>query len=137
MFITNCATDLHVIGTAFSKNGYTGAIYSRHTSNNLHKDNKNISRIPNLKTNIVKQISEKIGLIFTSEKETTEGTFAPIDILDYIYAVLHSPSYREKYKEFLKIDFPRAPYPDNKFQILAACQIWRRVAVPFISWKTR
>ncbi|WP_044247233.1 type ISP restriction/modification enzyme [Francisella hispaniensis] len=37
--------------------------------------------------------------------------FAPIDILDYIYAVLHSPSYREKYKEFLKIDFPRVPYP--------------------------
>ena len=43
-----------------------------------------------------------------------EGTFAPIDILDYIYVVLHSPSYREKYKEFLKIDFPRVPYPKDK-----------------------
>ncbi|MDA3906179.1 MAG: DUF559 domain-containing protein [Bacteroidales bacterium] len=42
------------------------------------------------------------------------GEFAPIDILDYIYAVLHSPTYREKYKEFLKIDFPRVPYPKNK-----------------------
>ncbi|WP_240531677.1 type ISP restriction/modification enzyme [Maribacter sp. 4G9] len=42
------------------------------------------------------------------------STFAPIDILDYIYAVLHSPSYREKYKEFLKIDFPRVPYPKDK-----------------------
>ncbi len=41
-------------------------------------------------------------------------TFAPIDILDYIYAVLHSPTYREKYKEFLKIDFPRVPYPKEK-----------------------
>ncbi len=40
-------------------------------------------------------------------------TFAPIDILDYIYAVLHSPTYREKYKEFLKIDFPRVPYPKD------------------------
>lgn len=40
--------------------------------------------------------------------------FAPIDILDYIYAVLHSPTYREKYKEFLKIDFPRVPYPKDK-----------------------
>lgn len=38
-------------------------------------------------------------------------SFAPIDLLDYIYAVLHSPTYREKYKEFLKIDFPRVPYP--------------------------
>lgn len=45
---------------------------------------------------------------------TTKNTFAPIDILDYIYAVLHSPSYREKYKEFLKIDFPRVPYPKYK-----------------------
>ena len=43
-----------------------------------------------------------------------EGNFAPIDILDYIYAVLHSPTYREKYKEFLKIDFPRVPYPKDK-----------------------
>ncbi len=43
-----------------------------------------------------------------------EGDFAPIDILDYIYAVLHSPTYREKYKEFLKIDFPRVPYPKDK-----------------------
>ena len=39
------------------------------------------------------------------------GSFAPIDLLDYIYGVLHSPTYREKYKEFLKIDFPRVPYP--------------------------
>ena len=36
-----------------------------------------------------------------------------MDILDYIYAVLHSPIYREKYKEFLKIDFPRVPYPKD------------------------
>ncbi|MCF6271384.1 MAG: DUF559 domain-containing protein [Melioribacteraceae bacterium] len=42
------------------------------------------------------------------------GEFAPIDLLDYIYAVLHSPTYREKYKEFLKIDFPRVPYPKDK-----------------------
>jgi len=28
--------------------------------------------------------------------------------------VLYSPTYREKYKEFLKIDFPRVPYPKNK-----------------------
>jgi very-short-patch-repair endonuclease len=39
--------------------------------------------------------------------------FSPIDILDYIYAVLHSPTYREKYKEFLKIDFPKIPYPKD------------------------
>ena len=48
-----------------------------------------------------------------SAEPVGEGNFAPIDILDYIYAVLHSPTYREKYKEFLKIDFPRVPYPKD------------------------
>ncbi|MBU3010529.1 N-6 DNA methylase [Polaribacter vadi] len=71
-------------------------------------------RIPNLNLEIVKEISKKLELTFTNEKEQTSNTFAPIDILDYIYAVLHSPSYREKYKEFLKIDFPRVPYPKEQ-----------------------
>jgi predicted helicase len=62
---------------------------------------------------IVNQIAIGLGLTFTNEKEETPNTIAPIDILDYIYAVLHSPSYREKYKEFLKIDFPRVPYPHH------------------------
>jgi predicted helicase len=70
-------------------------------------------RTPNLNVEIVNQIASKLGLNFTTEKENTENTFAPIDILDYIYAVLHSPTYREKYKEFLKIDFPRVPYPKD------------------------
>lgn len=71
-------------------------------------------RTPNLNLEIVNQIAKKIGLKFTNEKVADENTFAPIDILDYIYAVLHSPTYREKYKEFLKIDFPRVPYPKDK-----------------------
>lgn len=73
-----------------------------------------IERTPNLNLKIVNQISEKLGLTFTNEKISDESTYAPIDILDYIYAVLHSPAYREKYKEFLKIDFPRVPYPKDK-----------------------
>ncbi len=72
------------------------------------------TRLPNLKPEIVNKIAEQLGLHFTNEKEETAGTFAPIDILDYIYAVLHSPNYREKYKEFLKIDFPRVPYPKDQ-----------------------
>ena len=70
-------------------------------------------RIPNLNMKLVEQFVENLDLQFTNEKEQTSGTFAPIDILDYIYAVLHSPTYREKYKEFLKIDFPRVPYPKD------------------------
>ena len=31
------------------------------------------------------------------------------DVFDYAYAVLHSPGYRSRYAEFLKVDFPRLP----------------------------
>jgi predicted helicase len=45
-------------------------------------------------------------------------SYEPEDILDYIYAVLHSQKYREKYKEFLKIDFPRVPAPENDSEFI-------------------
>jgi predicted helicase len=58
-------------------------------------------------------VAQKTGLTFNSSGHEQKNTFAPIDLLDYIYAVLHSPTYREKYKEFLKIDFPRVPAPQD------------------------
>lgn len=77
-------------------------------------------RVPNLNMEIVDQIASSICYHFAPEEpDLSDGStqetmqFYPIDILDYIYAVLHSPSYREKYKEFLKIDFPRVPYPTS------------------------
>lgn len=70
-------------------------------------------RHPNLKPEIVDKIATSIGLEFEAEKSGNTDKFAPIDLLDYIYAVLHSPVYREKYKEFLKTDFPRVPYPTS------------------------
>ncbi len=81
----------------------------------LYPDEKSLDteRKPNLNMEIVEMIAQNLGLEFVSEKNSDTGTFAPIDILDYIYAVLHSPTYRETYKEFLKIDFPRVPYPKD------------------------
>ena len=34
-------------------------------------------------------------------------------VFDYIYGVLHAPDYRATYAQFLKIDFPRIPYPPS------------------------
>jgi len=42
-----------------------------------------------------------------------DGRPNEVAIFDYIYGVLHCPNYRETYKEFLKIDFPRIPYPPS------------------------
>lgn len=59
-------------------------------------------RVPNFDKEICSKINAEVG-----------EEISPEDLFDYIYAVLHSPSYRAKYKEFLKIDFPRIPYPEN------------------------
>jgi len=79
------------------------------------------ARKPNLNADIVQQIADKTGLRFTPEKTSARNAFAPVDLLDYIYAVLHSPAYRNKFREFLKIDFPRVPYPRDgkRFRALA------------------
>ena len=70
------------------------------------------ARVPNLNSDGIKQISNALGLPFSNEKQEDENSFSPIDILDYAYARLHSPHYRETYREFLKIDFPYIPLPN-------------------------
>jgi len=60
-------------------------------------------KIPNLKPEFLNAIKKSIGF---------EPTLS--EIFYYIYAVLYSPTYRKKYQEFLKIDFPRIPLPENQ-----------------------
>ncbi len=53
---------------------------------------------PNFSSDFIAAIQEKLGYIPTPEA-----------IFYYIYAIFHSPTYRQRYAEFLKIDFPRVP----------------------------
>lgn len=71
---------------------------------------------PNLDKNIIGEMEKALGFTFNPQPAELfasgeKDTFTPMDVLDYIYAVLHSPRYRKTYQEFLKIDFPRIPYP--------------------------
>ena len=61
-------------------------------------------KTPNLNEDYIKTLEKIVGILI------------PEDIFDYIYAVLHSPKYRKRYKELLKIDFPYIPYPKDKKQ---------------------
>jgi hypothetical protein len=73
-------------------------------------------RVPNLAPKFVAEMEEKLGLSFDAHKTTNApgDIFGPRDILAYIYAVFHSPTYRERYAEFLKIDFPRVPLTSDR-----------------------
>ena len=115
-FVTNKICEFNLTGTAGRfGSGYAFPLYA------YHNEYGSITRQPNLDMEIVGQIAEKIGLQFEAEQSGNEGTFTPIDLLDYIYGVLHTPSYRKQYNEFLKTDFPRIPYPAdaNEFRRIA------------------
>ncbi|HBH42651.1 MAG TPA: hypothetical protein DDW26_12275 [Rhizobiales bacterium] len=45
--------------------------------------------------------------------ERYDSHFTPEELFGFIYAVFHSPTYRKKYAAFLRIDFPRVPFPDS------------------------
>jgi predicted helicase len=103
----------HIIDkNLYSFQSYSFPLYTKLATEQYTLNDKSV-RTPNLSPTFINKLCESLGLTFSDEKNNNYSTFAPIDILDYIYAVLHSPTYREKYKEFLKIDFPRVPYPKD------------------------
>ncbi len=72
-------------------------------------------RVPNLSPEFVAEMEERLGLKFVPDgRGDLEATFGPEDVFDYIYAVFFSPTYRERYAEFLKIDFPRVPLTSDQ-----------------------
>ena len=118
VFITRHIADLH----AASDQTYFFPLYLYPEEEQTSIDGKP-TRKPNLNPDIIKTIADKLTLRFTPEKTDDHNTFAPIDLLDYIYATLHSPTYRQKYREFLKIDFPRVPCPATQKQFRALAKL--------------
>lgn len=56
--------------------------------------------------------ADAIGFI-SDGKGDSRTTIGPEDIFHYIYAILHAPKYRKRYKDQLKIDFPHIPLTTN------------------------
>ena len=82
------------------------------------------SHKPNLNPDLVKEIAANLKMKFAhGEEQRRNDAFCPEDLLDYIYAVLHSPGYRETYREFLKTDFPRVPFPAEKKQFRTLAEL--------------
>ncbi|EAJ6725888.1 DNA methyltransferase [Campylobacter jejuni] len=108
LFISSKVIDKHLVGA----NSYVSPLYLYPTTRSkkfLKKENPNFneenftSKIENFKESFRTFIDE-----FYKEK------FSPEDILGYIYAVLFHKIYREKYLDFLKIDFPKIPFTKDK-----------------------
>ena len=74
----------------------------------------------NFKPAFLTALSEALELPQVEPFNLPEGV-SPEEILAYIYAILSSPTYRERYYDFLKYDFPRIPLPHDikQFRTLA------------------
>lgn len=83
-------------------------LYATGAQENLDNETKRV----NFKQDEIERIATSLCLEM-SEK-ASESTFTPVQLLNYIYAVLYSAEYRNKYKELLQVDFPKIPYPKNK-----------------------
>ena len=100
------------IGLETSRNGDYTFISNTISDEHFASDNSFKFPLYTYEYDGVKQKPNLNGEIFRRFLEI-EPKIEAIDVLDYIYAFLYSFKYKEKYKEFLKIDFPRVPYPDD------------------------
>ncbi|WP_457636843.1 type ISP restriction/modification enzyme [Oceanithermus sp.] len=75
-----------------------------------------VTRRPNLEAGAWRGLMGKLGL-----------EVSPEDFLAYVYAVLYTPAYREKYAEFLRVDFPRVPWPQDAGTFSAFAERGRRL----------
>lgn len=119
VFTSRFVSDMCNVSSQTKETGYIFPLYLYPETNGQQSIEESKERKPNLNQEIIDEIAQKLDLEFVPDHELLQEVqqdkyFTPIDVLDYIYAVLHSPTYRDKYKEFLKIDFPRVPYPKDK-----------------------
>jgi predicted helicase len=90
---------------SFFSNRGRPSIFPLYTYPNTENKQTNLflEKTPNLSPKFLEAIKEKLGKIP-----------APEQIFYYAYAIFHSPTYRTRYAEFLKIDFPRLPLTSNQ-----------------------
>lgn len=103
VFVSSMITDMNILASA--KLLGAGVQFPLYVSGAAGRNILEKTLSPNFDHEVAKSIEDALG-----------EDVVPQEVFDYIYAVLHSPRYRETYKEFLKIDFPRIPYPTDNDQ---------------------
>ena len=85
-------------------------------------------RRPNLSEAFTKVMEGKLGIVFVPDgKGNLQETFGPEDVFAYMYAIFYSPTYRTRFAEFLKIDFPRLPLTSNVNLFRELCGLGERL----------
>ncbi len=92
-------------------------LYPAAGRNDLFAQLEPTERQPNLNPNLVATLDESHG-----------SKPSPEEIFYYIYAILYSPTYREKYAAFLRSDFPRVPFTADRALFTQLAAFGKRLA---------
>jgi predicted helicase len=110
---TNTLISLHTVSIKEVNYIFPVYLYPNQQGVNLF-DAEAKNRTPNLAAEFISDLAARLGMEFISDgKGDCLKTFGPEDVFDYMYAILHSPAYRSRYAQFLKIDFLRLPLTSN------------------------
>lgn len=94
----------------------------------LFDDSAAGGRRPNLAPEFIADFSARLQLDFVPDGcGDLRKTFGPEDVFHYAYAVFHSPTYRSRYAEFLKIDFPRLPLTRDVALFRSLCALGKEL----------
>jgi hypothetical protein len=103
--VSNGITECCMVSNHTREIGYLFPLYlyPNNDRHDLFAHHEISERRPNLHPELVKMLTAAYG------RDPT-----PEDIFYYVYAVLYAPGYREKYAEFLRMDFPRIPFTTHR-----------------------
>ena len=102
IFCSEILTERCIVSLKSRELTYVFPLYTYPNTENK-QTNLFLEKTPNLSAKFLEAIKEKLG-----------KTPTPEQIFYYAYAIFHSPTYRTRYAEFLKIDFPRLPLTSNE-----------------------
>jgi hypothetical protein len=111
VFATRQLIDGNTISLQTREYNYIFPLYLRDEQANQRSLSFDSHGKTNLGTAFLKTLASQLKVQIGSNGMPVGLT--PEDIFHYIYAVFHSPGYRSRYAEFLKIDFPRLPLTGN------------------------
>ena len=101
VFVANGISDLNL----FRRGGaFMFPLYLERSKDELALS---LDKTVNLSPQFLNQLCSQLNL--NSVSTGLPVGLTPEDIFHYVYAIFHSPAYRKRYAEFLKIDFPRLP----------------------------
>jgi len=104
VFVSKFITESCAVSNKTREIGYVFPLYCYPQEGRLSM----VERRPNLKREFLRALAERLNLCQIEPLGLPEG-ISPEDIFGYLYALLHSRQYRERYAEFLRRDFPRIP----------------------------